>query len=309
MEKVVKLAWQGQPAATAPQGHLLKTQPWNRMPCCNESDNLFLRMTLKWLRPSWWWLSSFLQSFLPIYYFPRRASNVLTELTSPKSKVLLSGFLPRRGISKQVCTSVKSLAVRLTLGLTPSLTQCKVGTMERGNSKPFICMLSKSLNASQRPADLVEKYKAASWIVAPSPPLVRLEPDPPWFHCSTRVHVSFYLNTSVFFLFFYPHSLLLLQPSWGQRNGTVGATELGGRKEQRIRCERRGAVLAVLHFLSGKKILNKSNGTELQLAISQRVFGSHLDDINTTANHSIPVSDVRVRPQALYRASIRGEHE
>lgn len=113
--------------------------------------------------------SSFLESFLPIYCFPRRASNVLTKLTSPESKVLLSGFLPHRGISKQVCTSVKSLAVRLTLGLTPSLTQCKVGTMERGNSKPILCMSSKSLNVSQRPADVVEKYKAVSWIVTPSP--------------------------------------------------------------------------------------------------------------------------------------------
>lgn len=169
MEKVFKPAWQTQPATSAPQGHLLKTQPWNRMPCCNESANPFLRMTLKWLRPSWWRLSSFLESFLPIYGFPRQASNVLTELTSPESKVLLSGFLPPRGISKQVCTSVKSLAVRLTLGLTPLLTPCKVGTMERSNSKPILCMLSKSLNVSQRPADVVEKYKAASWIVTPSP--------------------------------------------------------------------------------------------------------------------------------------------
>lgn len=169
MEKVFKPAWQRQPVASAPQGHLLKAQPWNRMPCCNESANPFLRMTLKWLRPSWWRLSSFLESFLPIYGFPRRASNVLPELTSPEGKVLLSSFLPRRGISKQVCTSVKSLAVTLSLGLTPSPTQWKVGTMERGISKPILCMLSKSLNASQRPADVVEKYKAASWIVTPNP--------------------------------------------------------------------------------------------------------------------------------------------
>lgn len=160
MEKVIKPAWQRQPAASATQGHLFKTHPWNKMPCCDESANPFLaelslRVTLKWLRPSWWRPSSFLEGFLPIYGFPRRASNVLTELTSPESKVLLMGFLPRSGISKQVCMSVKSLAVRLTLGLTPSLAQCKVGTMERGSSEPILCMLSKSLNASQRPADVV----------------------------------------------------------------------------------------------------------------------------------------------------------
>lgn len=160
MEKVIKLAWQRQPVASATQGHLLKTQHWNRMPCCNESANPFLaelslRVTLKWLRPSWWRPSSFLESFLPIYGFPYQASNVLTELMSPKSKVLLLGFLPRRGISEQVCTSVRSLAVRLTLGLTPSLAQCKVDTMERGSSKPILCMLSKSLNVSEHPADVV----------------------------------------------------------------------------------------------------------------------------------------------------------
>ena len=51
-----------------------------------------------------------------------------------------------------------------------------------------------------------------------------------------------------------PFSLSSLpQPSWGQRHDTVRPAGGGGRKKQRTRCKRRGAVLPVLLFLTGKK--------------------------------------------------------
>lgn len=76
------------------------------------------------------------------------------------------------------------------------------------------------------------------------------------------------------------------QPSWSQRHDAVRLEGAGGRKEQRTRCKRRGAVRPVLLFLTGKKIipiLSKNEAMGQRAKVGQRSncsfrksFGRHL---------------------------------